>query len=337
MESIVPRLRIINHWLKGTLSSIHSTDTVLIAATPEAKCNLECEHCYWRHDIQQDVEMDWSASVQKIKEMVAAQAQQNETFGMVYAGRILSKRSERFLDALLQELSPESFMFGIVDNGYTIFNRPDLLPLYAYMNISVDGWRDAHDVQRRKVGSFDVAWNAILKLKEMGYDPIAASAAGPLSIPDWDKFDNLLAEHDVRSSVALVGNMKATVERQVACIHNDDDLLKYFEKLISGVPRLVNLYDLEHIRALAPVLKSFSWTVDSSGDGLCTETPNSSRVLYRPVSTALFRESELLWDGRVTSTEATGHKTLASIEESQFHAMHQLALHEREVWDRILK
>lgn len=328
-------------WLQGRLSDAREIAPVRIVVTADPTCNLRCEHCYWEHDIPQvETKTDWLPVVGRINRFLDIAQQGDASLQVVYAGRILSKQGIRFLQTL-RDNSPvkwgsdttgKGINLAIVDNGYTIFSATEFLPLYQYVNISVDGWRDQHDLQRRKVGSFDVAWAAILKLKEMGYDPISASATGPLTWRDWDKFEELLVEHDVRSSVTFVLDMPATINRKVASITSDSELISIFETLTKGVPKLLNLYNLDHVRALMPFLKDLEWTADDhSGDGLMAWC-NGSQILYRPLTPAFFREIEVLWDGSFMTLESLGRGPIDSVQEKQLQRVYALAQEERDVW-----
>ena len=321
----------LNLWLEGRMPNSTAISPIRVVATPDASCNLACEHCYWKHDIPNGpADIDWSPAVKRIHQFNESALQNGSSLQVVYAGRVLSKRGARFLDALAQ--SPIDFTLGIIDNGYTVFNRLDFLPKYQYINISVDGWRTGHDRQRKKEGSFDVAWGAILKLKSMGYDPISASALGPLTWPGWEKFESMLAEHDVRSSTTFVWDMEATAARKVASITSDTELIRIFETLVNGVPKLINLYDLNHVKTLMPFLRQLSWSADQySGDGIVAEC-NGSKILYRPSAPAFFREIEVLWDGSFQTVESCGRASIDSITESHLQHIFSLALREREAW-----
>ncbi len=335
------RFEAIGAWLSGSLTS-RPIEVVRIVLTPEAKCNLACEHCYWKHDLVQGP-VDFSSSHQRIVGMVEAQATQDDLLHIVYAGRIMSKRAVacyRGLMASLEQackdgrISKDSYSFGAIDNGYWILDYPEFFADYEYINISIDGWRESHDRQRNKAGSFDVAWGTVMELKRQGYDPIAASAIGPLSMKDWDRFEDLLAEHDVRSSSTFVWDMEATKAREVSSIRTPDQLIEYFETLVSGVPKLINLYDPEHVRILKPLLKEHVWRLDSAGDGLCTDI-NGSHLLYRPPSISLYREAEMIWTGGLVTVEGTGRVSLDGIPEVYFQKVFQLALEEKEIWEGI--
>lgn len=114
----------IDLWLRGELREIQVTR---VDAVPVAECNLKCEHCFWPHGIKSPKdEIVWEIHADQIAKWDVP---------VVYAGRTLTKRGECFIDECLAR----DISIGIVDNGYTIMRREDLLPRYAHINISLDG------------------------------------------------------------------------------------------------------------------------------------------------------------------------------------------------------
>ncbi len=272
----------IQFWLKGKL---HSPNITRVDANPVAECNLKCEHCYWPHELKSPKgEISWETHVNHIAKLGVP---------VTYAGRTLAKRGEHFIE----ECFAKDIPVGIVDNGYTIFRREDFLPKYTYINISLDGAPEAHDRQRGKVGSFDIAWNTILRLKALGYDPIVSSAFSPFSFDGWSEFEARLRDFDVPMSVALVLAFPETAKRGSVIFTDDKSVRKGFDTLLEGIPKLINLYDLEFVRILRDTLKEFSWTPSIAGDSLVAETSNGSRIIYRPDSVTTTSNVELLWDG----------------------------------------
>ncbi len=270
-------------WLQGQL---YDVQPARVDAVPVAECNLRCEHCFWPHGIKSPKDnINWGIHADQIAKWDVP---------VVYAGRILTKRGERFIEKCLARDIP----IGIVDNGYTIMRREDLLPRYAHINISLDGAPEAHDRQRRKVGSFDHAWNTILRLKALGYDPIVSTAFSPWSFDDWSEFEARLRDFDVPVSVALVLAYPETVKRGSVIFTDRKSVRKGFETLLSGIPKLINLYNLEFVRILRDSLREFSWAPSDAGDSLYAETPNGSRIIYYPDSVTTTSSVMLYWDAQ---------------------------------------
>lgn len=281
-------MTLIEKWRSCQISSFQP---VRIAAVIEAICNLSCGHCFWAHDMRDQSRSDWKLQSSFISKL-------NVT--VLYSGRILSTNGLAFLNACLEAGVQD---FGIIDNGYTIFRAPDeWLHRFGSINISIDGWRTAHDKQRAKEGSFDVAWDAVFKLKEKGLDPIISCAFSHLTFDDWDRFQDLIEECDVRLSSTLVISNKEVLSRGVANFTDAETIRRAFELLIGGIPKLINLYDLEHVKILAPILKDLKWENDTvEGDALVAVLPNETRIVYRPQSVLCAGEIALRWDGKFYS------------------------------------
>lgn len=272
-----------NLWLQGELREVQPTR---VDAVPVAECNLKCEHCFWPHGIKSPKDdIVWGTHADQIAKWDVP---------VVYAGRTLTKRGESFIEECLAR----DVSVGIVDNGYTIMRREDLLPRYAHINISLDGAPEAHDRQRRKVGSFEHAWNTILRLKAQGYDPIVSTAFSPWSFDGWSEFEARLRDFDIPVSVALVLAYPETAKRGSVIFTDKKSVRKGFETLLSGIPKLINLYDLEFVRILKDSFREFSWAPSDAGDSLCAETPNGSRIIYYPDSVITTSTVVLYWDAQ---------------------------------------
>lgn len=276
---------------KWRLCQISSFQPVRIAAVIEAICNLSCEHCFWAHDMRDQSRSDWklqSSFISKLKVPV------------LYSGRILSTNGIAFLDACLEAGVQD---FSIIDNGYTIFQASDeWLQRFRSINISIDGWRTAHDKQRAKPGAFDAAFSAVLMLKEKRLDPIISCAFSHLTFEDWELFESLVEAYDVRVSSTLVISNKEVLARGAANFIDPKTITKAFELLMGGVPKLINLYDLEHVKILAPILRGLKWENDTvEGDALIAVLPNGTMIIYRPQSALCAGEIALRWDGKFYS------------------------------------
>lgn len=311
----------INFWLNGELRDVHPTR---VDAVPVAECNLRCEHCLWEHDIKSPKDGNtWDCHADQIAKWRVP---------VVYAGRTLTKRGELFIEKCLSK----DISIGIVDNGYTIMRREDLLPKYTHINISLDGDSEAHDRQRRKIGSFDTAWNTILRLKTLGYDPVVSTAFSPWSFDGWNEFEARLRDFDVPVSVALVLAYPETAKRGSVIFTDEKLVRKGFDTLLSGIPKLINLYDLEFVRILRDSLKEFSWTPSDAGDSLIAETSNGSSIVYYPDSVTTTSNVVLHWDAQFYLP--WGKKYLKYGEFSHEHGEKVNALNkqELELWNPLL-
>ncbi|MBP7811449.1 MAG: hypothetical protein KA054_01240 [Candidatus Moranbacteria bacterium] len=311
----------IEQWLQGQLRIVQPTR---VDAVPVAECNLTCEHCFWPHGIRSPKDGNvWDRHADQIAKWGVP---------VVYAGRTLTKRGERFIEACLSRDIP----IGIVDNGYTLLRREDLLPRYTHINISLDGAPEAHDRQRQKAGSFDTAWNTILALKAEGYDPIVSSAFSPWSFEGWDELEMRLRDHDVPMSVTLVLAFPETAKRGTVTFVDKKSVRKGFETLLSGIPKLIHLYGREFVIILKDLLKELAWKPSGTGDSLVADTPNGSKMVYYPDSVITLANVILLWDGEFYL--AWGKERLRLTDYSLEHGEQVNALNkqELELWGSIL-
>lgn len=304
----------IEQWFRGELRDVQPTR---VDAIPVAECNLQCEHCFWPHGIKSPKDGNvWDRHADQIA---------NWGVPVVYAGRILNKRGERFIEECLARDIP----VGIVDNGYTIWRREDLLSRYTHINISLDGAPETHDRQRRKVGSFDTAWNTILRLKTLGYDPIVSAAFSPWSLDGWSELEARLREYDVPMSVSLVLAFPETAKRGTVIFTDKKLVRKGFEVLLSGTAKLINLYDREFVTILRDLLREFSWMPSVTGDSLVADTPNGSRMVYYPDSIIALANVMMLWDGEFYL--AWGKERLKLADYSPLHGEQVNALNQQEL------
>ncbi|MDQ5958010.1 MAG: Fe-coproporphyrin synthase [Patescibacteria group bacterium] len=278
---------LVHRWLNGTLGDPAEMTPLRVVATIVAVCNLSCRHCFWHHDLEEVPVTDWKKQAQLIKSWQA---------GVDYAGRMVTPKGLVFINACLKAGVKK---VRVTDHGYTIFNLPaETLARLDHVSISLDGVEEDHDRQRNKVGAFQKAWSAILKLKNMGYDPIASSCLSPMNIGHWAEFEQILVDYDVPLSVAMISTAEAVVERGVVGFDDKASCWRAFETLLSGVPKIVNLYDLDHVRYLAPILKDLPWVPDQvEGDGLLAKLPSGTEIIYRPQSLLWGAELNLRWDG----------------------------------------
>ena len=253
-----------------------------VAVTLESDCNLFCKHCYWTHNKENAPQvLDWLPQIQQLVDWDTEVA---------YAGRTLTKRGVQFIERYHKASGKQ---VGIVDNGYTILNHPRIMPLYEYVNISVDGIARDHDVQRGKKGACEVAWKAIFALKQAGLDPIISTCVSPINIGNWDAFEEQVCESDTRMSCTPVLGVKGNKGRMP--LFSEIELRIAFKKLLSGCGKLIKLADPAHVRALLPILREFTWKVDE----VSYETEVDGVLLsYQPLSLDTLTGRNLSWNGK---------------------------------------
>lgn len=309
-------------WLKGELDTLPVPR--LVIATISAQCNLACGHCYWAHDLRDATSRDWNAAIVQVVAWGSS---------LTYAGRILNPIGAKFLKRFIEvsgKVKP-----GIIDNGWTIMRHPDLLKEYEQIAISIDGEPEDHDLQRGKVGAFEKSWETVLELKRQGFDPVVSSALSPISMRHWGAFEERIVQCDIPLSTTLVWSLRETEARGAACLNNRQ-VVEAFERLISGTPKLINLYATDQVRALAPILKHMRWAAED--DALVAEAPSGAVVIYRPESVLLVSEIDLLWDGEFYTHEflTNGAKVRYVPSPDLLGRAQVLCKEERKIWEEIL-
>lgn len=138
------------------------------------------------------------------------------------------------------------------------------------VSVSIDGLRDAHDLQRGLPGSFDAAIAALRHLREAGVAVSANSQLNRLSFPDLDGLLDLLGEAGAHGwQVAMTVPMGRAAERP-EWLFQPHDLLAVFPKLaeLAGRARVLGIllypgnnvgYFGPHEHALRGTLSERSW------------------------------------------------------------------------------
>lgn len=293
-------MKLIEAWRNNRLHEIEESSIIRVIATIESACNLSCEHCYWPHDIAREQSPDWSRSISYIK---------SKRLPVFFAGRILNQRGATFLREMINNDATD--YLGIVDNGLTITNYPEFFKHWKSVNISIDGWREGHDRQRNSEGLFDKAWKTVMDLKESGLDPVISSAISPLTMHDWEKFEELLSLNDVPMSSTIVWNLPEAIKRNHAVFGSDEKIREAFTMLVCGIPKLINIYSIDYIRILADLLGKYTWCFDEEcGDCIKTTLSSGTVIIYRPVSLVSVAELSLHWDGELYTPPTYGQKVL---------------------------
>lgn len=283
-------MNIIQQWQSGSLLEQWTPRRIIV--TPEPNCNLACDHCYFSHEkfnIAADT-TDWAECI--------AFALKHD-INVFCAGRIITKRVIRFCREYIQTAESQSVTprLSFVDNGYTIFEAEEFFEKTFQFNISLDGRDTEHDKQRNKQGSARVAWNAIYKLKDMGYDPIIASCISPITMNGWGVFEKEILEADVPTSVNLTLPVEYT--RQNACFSNFETRMQALRILTEGIPKMIQIYNLEDLVALKMLGVKTEWFEDDTLPGMMTYLPSGGYIAYRPQTILRNVEFVAHYDGKV--------------------------------------
>ncbi len=293
----------------------------IVIANITPRCNLKCSHCYWSHNIKESSIDDWSKSVKEIKKLNCY---------VVYAGRILSQNGAKFVNLFHKETSQK---LGIIDNGWTILNHPDILPLFDQISISIDGQKKDHDRLRNKNGAWDYSMKTLRKLKSKDYDPVVSSVITPFNLKNWYIFEEILEMEDIPMSSTFVWDLPQTKKRGL--INWDKKSLNQaWEILLSGTPKLVNLYSLTQIELLSSHLKKLNW---ENEEGSLKAKIGDVVIRYRPSSVISVSEIDLYWDGILYTSIATGDKIpLHKVDLNFFKEVNRMRSRELRIWRNIL-
>ncbi len=281
-------MNLIHQWSLGQL--LNEPRPYRLIATPEPNCNLACEHCYFSHKhvspTIQPLVFQWGEALSFAL---------NNDIEVLCAGRVMSKRAVDFVWYYIAaaKVHQKEVRLSVVDNGYTVFNLEPHFDHINTFNISIDGADKAHDKQRRMEGSARVAWKAIRKLKRKGYDPLLSSCLSPITMSGWNEFEKEVEQTDVRLSVSLTLDVGST--RSPSIFSKQDERERALELLVTGIPKLVQIYDTRDIEPLHKVLgDSVIWEKSENLPGMTTALDNGVVIVYRPLS--VLRLVEFLMD-----------------------------------------
>lgn len=288
----------IQKWKTGTLLDQPNPRRIIV--TPEPNCNLSCEHCYFSHGKVQtgSEKIDWSSCIEFAL---------GHDIPVFCAGRVVTDKVTHFVKSYLDvadELRKPSRL-SLVDNGFTVFNLEQYFDRVEEFNISIDGRDAEHDIQRRRAGSARVAWESIYKLKKLGFDPMLASCISPITIPGWKEFEKEVEQADVPMSVGLTLEIEET--RKPALYSTLTQRAAALEILVTGVPKLVQIYDLRDVKALEEVIGRVQWEEDDTVPGLTTTLENGVYIVYRPESILWNAEYIAHYDGKVLGHPRTNN------------------------------
>ncbi len=275
-------MNLIQQWAAGVLKDNDSPRRIIV--TPEPNCNLECSHCYFAHQKVKlsDTPVDW------IK--VIDFALKHDTDVLV-AGRIVTDRVIRFVDQYLQiaQARGTQTKLSVVDNGYTINRLERYFPRIDSFNISIDGCDESHDSQRGVQGAARVAWNAVHYLKGKGYDPVLSSCISPITMKGWEDFEKEVEAADVRMAVTPILQIGETPTSSL--YQSSHPRVQALEKLVKGVPKLIQLHDVRDVRAMREILgKDMVWSQENTLPGLKIILDSGIHIVFRPISLSYLTE-----------------------------------------------
>jgi len=280
-------------------------------------CDFQCVHCIYppefaRHNRGVSAE-DWRA-------MLDALCEQLDMDTFVYGGRSLTTDGLRVVTDL-RERRPAA-QIGLIDNGISMLPRKQALVDAGvdWIDVSLDGLRPAHDLQRGRDGSFDAAVRGALWLKEHG----AAQRINILTC---------LTELNIGSVCAMIREVNAlgfknffitpvTVAESVRPAANlapsEEQFAHFMRELTSTISELddawveVLLFSPAYARYVADLLPEVWNSMESGRDSLVwsDKRPSSSTaffVRYFPLSLTGIRELIVNVNGDVIVPKAMAY------------------------------
>jgi len=125
------------------------------------QCNLHCSHCFYSAEAGQDISIDkWADILEQIYDLGVRT--------VTIAGRepFISPITIEVMKKLytLKKRGRHPFQFGVVTNGTLLFDYLEEMSLLDmdYLDISIDGLRETHDIYRGK-GNFDRSLRGLRK------------------------------------------------------------------------------------------------------------------------------------------------------------------------------
>ena len=156
------------------LSTALATDRLHLILLPTEKCNFRCTYCYEDFAIGR-MSLETQHSVKAFLTNTAPHLN-HLTFGWFGGEPLLARQIVLDITSHAQQIAKtvglSSFSAGMTTNGYLLhldlFEQLVSLDV-RYFQISLDGYREGHDITRRRAsgdGSFDTIWANLLKTRD---------------------------------------------------------------------------------------------------------------------------------------------------------------------------
>lgn len=158
----------------------------LVSAVMERTCNLQCSHCLYQKEDSSAHLSKSSHLMEKITHIVSQMPERSKEKGKEYnpqfmsAGRIL--RPEHLeLFATLRQLRPD-VKLGVIDNGTFVARLPKWPADFQFdwMDISIDGLEESHNVQRQSPKAFAQAIEGLKHARAVTKSPEAGGRISSL-------------------------------------------------------------------------------------------------------------------------------------------------------------
>jgi Fe-coproporphyrin III synthase len=161
-------------------------------------CMLQCLHCFNRSAKIKRIEMT-DAELNRLADQIVSIGPQQIC---ICGGEPLIRKRQTI--EFGRKIKESGILIGMVSNGFLLTSETssDLKKAgFDQIQISLDGFRDAHDMLRGKKGAFDKAVSAIRNLSTAGMAPIASFAPTKYNIgifPEYIEFAKSIGIKEVR-------------------------------------------------------------------------------------------------------------------------------------------
>jgi radical SAM protein with 4Fe4S-binding SPASM domain len=217
---------------KGALRALRDGDSGLIYVVWELtlRCDLSCDHCGSRAGKKRDDELTTDEALAVVEELAAMGAREVTLIGgEAYLREDWDVIARAIVDAGMRCTMTSG------GRGFTPERaRRAHAAKVSSVSISVDGMREAHDLQRGLNGSFDAALASMQTLRDAGVGVSANTQVNRVSLPDLEALLDLWIAHGVSG-----WQMQLTVPMGRAAEHPDWLLQPY--ELLEVYPKLAAL------------------------------------------------------------------------------------------------
>jgi len=208
------------------------------------KCNLRCSYCFVQRDVSKLRDMDETTLIKALDLLIKLNGKKDVEV-QFFGGEPLIKfdliqKAVKYLDKKIEEGKLGNVFYGITING-TLLTK-EIAKFMAKKNflvsLSIDGWKEIHDKNRKSaggVGSFDMVIKALDLLSEAGCE------TGLLITPNNDNIAVLTkcCEYFVKD----LGNKFVTINTPQSVRGNWTIKGKVFSKQLEKIFKIAKKYD----------------------------------------------------------------------------------------------
>lgn len=167
----------VDYWYQLMTSTVQSADIVsamvyalerenprICSLIMERACNLQCRHCIFQRE-KTSVAISQAAGLTRVAQNIVSQMDKNPL--VVHEGRILRPWHLDTFSAI-RVVRPDA-RIGLIDNGTFVHCEEDFLRRglqLDWMDISIDGTKEIHNLQRHSQVAFDQAMEGIRHARE---------------------------------------------------------------------------------------------------------------------------------------------------------------------------